>query len=333
MQIPQADIPENLIRQISKELLDVLLVNHAIRSGKKRNIFWATHDYESCGSGFCYFDQITPRCISGKNGSVIMPRVVKDRETQVERIRSMAEVFTPSWMCNAQNNLIDEVWFGRSEVFNKEINTPEGGHTWQENTEKITFPTGRTWKDYVCDKRLEITCGEAPYIASRYDTTTGEFIPLQRRIGILDRKLRVVSENTTYSGEWLKGAQAAYKSTYAYEWQGDNLLLAREAMLMSFIEYYQAKFGRLPVLKSMKYIAYIISWNVWQMDGLKGVVPHSCVERETSPDLFGETHFIPCEGCKSGNIALHNGIKCLIKDWSKPKGKQIVSFVDILSPA
>lgn len=332
MEIPKADVPENLIRQISKELLEVLLLNHSIREGEKRNIFWATSDYAHLGNGYGYFDQITPRYITGKNGSVIRPRVVKDRETQVERIRSMAEVFTPSWMCNAQNNLIDAAWFGRSDVFNREIITNEGTQTWQECSEKIEFPPGKTWKDYVCDNRLEITCGEAPYIVSRYDTTTGEFIPLHRRIGVLDRKLRVVSENTTLSREWLKWAQAAYKSVYAYEWQGDNLLLAREAMLMSFIEYYLAKFGKMPLLKSMKYIAYIISWNVWQMDGLKGVVPHSCMERETSPDLFGETHFNPCEGCKSGNIAQHNGIKCLIKDWSKPKGKQIVSFVDILSP-
>ena len=331
MEIPQADVPENLIRQISKELLEVLLVNHAIRSGKKKNIYWATSDYEGRGKGFRYFDQITPRCITGKNGSVIMPRVLKDRETQVGRVRSMAEVFTPSWMCNAQNNLIDEAWFGRSEVFNREYVTEAGEHVWEESLDKIEFPAGKTWKDYVCDKRLEITCGEAPYIVSRYDTTTGEFIPLHRRIGILDRKLRVVSENTTSSRDWLKGAQVAYKSTYAYEWQGDNLLLAREAMLMTFIENYQAKFGRLPVLKSMKYIAYIISWNVWQMDGLKGVVPLSCTERKSPPDLFGETQLIPCEGCKTGNIALHNGTKCLIRDWRKPKAKQIISFVDILS--
>jgi hypothetical protein len=33
----------------------------------------------------------------------------------------MAEVFTPSWICNAQNNLIDNTWFGRDNVFNKEI--------------------------------------------------------------------------------------------------------------------------------------------------------------------------------------------------------------------
>jgi hypothetical protein len=29
--------------------------------------------------------------------------------------------------------------------------------------------------------------------------------------------------------EWLKASQIAYKNTYAFEWQGDSLLLAREA--------------------------------------------------------------------------------------------------------
>jgi len=118
---------------------------------------------------------------------------------------------------------------------------------------------------------MEITCGEAPYLVSRYDTTTGAFIPISQRIGMIDRKLRVISENTTTSGEWLKMAQEAYKNIYGYEWQGDNLLLAREALLITFIEYYTEKFGEKPQERSIKYIAYIIAWNIFQMDGLKGV--------------------------------------------------------------
>ena len=184
----------------------------------------------------------------------------------------MAEVFTPSWICNAQNNLIDEAWFGRKDVFNVE----NADHTWTVNPDRIEFPDNKTWRDYVRDCRLEITCGEAPYITSRYDTTTGIAIPTKQRIGLLDRKLRVVGENNDSTGEWLKAAQTAYKSTYAYEWQGDSLLLAREAMLFTFIDNYREKFGTMPLKKSMEYIAYIISWNAWQMDGLKGVVPNSC---------------------------------------------------------
>ena len=147
-------------------------------------------------------------------------------------------------------------------IFNIEVVNKDGSHSWITNPEKITFPKGKTWKHYVRDTRLEITCGEAPYITSRYDTTTGEYIPVENRIGLLDRKLRVVSENVDTSGEWLEAAQTAYKNTYAFEWQGDSLLLAREAMLYTFIDNYIKKFKKPPLLKSIRYIAYIISWNV-----------------------------------------------------------------------
>lgn len=43
--------------------------------------------------------------------------------------------------------------------------------------------------------RLEISCGEAPYLVSRYDSVTGKTIKIKNRIGLLDRKLRIVSEN------------------------------------------------------------------------------------------------------------------------------------------
>ena len=49
---------------------------------------------------------------------------------------------------------------------------------------------------YVISKRIEITCGEAPYLVSRYDTVTGKKIDVVDRVGLLDRKLRVINENT-----------------------------------------------------------------------------------------------------------------------------------------
>src|SRR5690606_24008726 len=110
---------------------------------------------------------------TGENGHIIMPRVHKDKILQLSRSKEMAEVFTPSWICNAQNNLIDNAWFGKEGVFNQEKAKPDGTKGWEVNPNKITFPRGKTWQDYVCDTRLEITCGEAPYITSRYDSTTG----------------------------------------------------------------------------------------------------------------------------------------------------------------
>ena len=327
------DIKENDILRMSPDLLNALLKDHTLSTENKQvNIFWGTDNYSDRGNGYQYNDQITIDAITGENGDVIVPRALKSRETQQQRSREMAEVFTPSWICNKQNNLVDNAWFGREGVFNTEIDNPDGTHTWVSNPDKIEFPDGKTWKDYVNENRMEITCGEAPYLVSRYDTVTGEPIPIENRIGLLDRKLRVVSENTETPGDWLKGAQSAFQSVYGFEWQGDNLVLAREALLYTFLDYYRAKFGKEPLLKSILYIAYIISWNIWQMDGLKGVIPNSCGERrEIIADLFGETeHISHCEGCKTGDIRKHNGIYALIKDWNAPKAKQKIRFIDLM---
>ena len=330
MKTPQVDINEIDIFEFSPELLPALLKDHTLSTQEQQvNIFWATDDYAERGVGYQYNDEIKVENITADNDMVIVPRSVKSRQQQLQRSREMAEVFTPSWVCNAQNNLVDNAWFGRESIFN----TKNPNHTWTVNTAPIIFPEGKTWRDYVRDTRLEITCGEAPYIVSRYDTVSGEPIPIEQRIGLLDRKLRVVSENVNNTTDWLKWAQVAYQNVYGYEWQGDNLLLARENLLLTFVDYYKAKFSKEPQLKSLLYIAYIISWNFWQMDGLKGVIPGSCREHhEIVADLFGETEVISqCEGCKDGNIRHHNGTYCLIRDWStKSENKKRIRFIDLI---
>lgn len=323
----------NEIFELSAELLNTLLKDHTLSTATEHiNIFWATDNYADRGEGYQYHDRITAEAITGANGDIIVPRAVKSRQQQQQRSREMAEVFTPSWICNKQNNLVDNAWFGREGVFNTEVDNSDGTHSWIVNTEPIVFPDGKTWRDYVNENRMEITCGEAPYLVSRYDTVTGKTIPVEQRIGLLDRKLRIVGENTETSGEWLKAAQSAYQSIYGFEWQGDNLVLARESLLYSFIDYYRAKFGNDPQLKSLQYIAYIISWNIWQMDGLKGVIPNSCGTRRTVvADLFGESEVISeCQGCKNGDIRSHNGTYAIIKDWGAKKDKQRIRFIDLI---
>lgn len=295
------DINETEVLKQYPEILEMLLKDHTTQ----QNIYWATDSYADRGKGYQFKDAITIDRITGDNGMIIRPRSVKSKDEQTKRSKDMAEVFTPSWVCNAQNNLIDDAWFGKQGVFNSE--SPD--HTWKAISGKIEYPEGKTWKDYVRDTRLEITCGEAPYLVSRYDTVSGMPIELTERIGLLDRKLRVVSENTETTGEFLDWCQEAYKNTYGYEWQGDNLLLAREALLFTFLDYYKAKFGEDPLLKSIQYIAYIISWNVWQMDGLKFCPP-------------GEE---PCEGDLFNPSNL-----CLIRDWRKPRDKQKIYFKSLL---
>lgn len=342
------DVCENRIDGISPAVLRILLQDHSKSTSKKyESIFWATDNYKKWGPDYAYGKPITPELITGKHGKIIQPRVVKSKEIQIARSKGMAEVFTPSWVCNFQNNQIDSVWFGNGNVFNREIEKEDGTHSWIVSPDKIRFPAGKDWTHYVNDIRLEISCGEAPYIVSRYDTTTGEFIPVENRIGILDRKLRVVGENVETPQEWLKWAEAAYKATYAYEWQGDSLLLAREAAFMTLFDYYEAKFGKngasqkeecaLPT-EIIEHFAEIISWNFWQMDGQKGVVPNSCdTEKELMLDLFGEVseERMRCEGCARDDFKRHNGVYCKIMDWqfvnprTKKMGK-VVRFVDTL---
>lgn len=322
-----ADILENEIITHYPGILDILLSDRSTN----KNIIWATDDYEKNGSNYSFDSEIKPDLITGSNGNIIMPRISKDLSLRNSRSKEMAEVFTPSWICNIQNNLIDNNWFGRINVFN----VPSKKNTWKTNTEKITFPKNRQWVDYVQSKRLEIACGEAPYIISRYDTTTGKTIDVEDRIGLLDRKLRIVSENAIDYDEWIKYSAEAYMSTYAYEWQGDSLLLAREAMLVTYIEYHNRIFSKDPSLDEIARIAEIISWNVWQMDGLKGVVPNSCKSNShTSMNLFGEIelHGTSCLGCDKNLVQKHNGTYCIIREWHPTPEKQFncIKFIDTL---
>lgn len=322
------DINEETLRSYDPDALNLLLQDRTTGS----NIFWATNDYSRLGGRYAYSSPILPELITGKNAQVIRPRVLKAREEQSVRSKEMAEVFTPAWICNSQNNLIDEAWFGRKDVFNIE----NEDRTWTTTDSPIEFPEGKSWRDYVMDTRLEITCGEAPYITSRYDVTTGEFIEPRTRVGLLDRKLRVVSENNTTPEEWIAAALDAYKNIYAYEWQGDNLLLAREAMLWTFGEFFYEKFKTdLPKDAILK-VATIISWNVWQMDGLKCVVPDSCKEKVSDQlDMFGAPpQKKTCKACKENTLIGHTGRYCIIKDWYA-KGKdgkmgKTIKFVNLI---
>lgn len=316
------DVKENYIYHLDIELLDILLKDHS--SGK--NIIWATDNYSSRGCGYQSYDYITVQSVTGYNGNVVKPRVEKSKKEQTERIKQKAEVFTPSWICNKQNNLVDNAWFGEDFVFNTEYEK-----TWTATKGKIRFPTptGKTWQDYVLDTRLEITCGEAPYLASRYDTVSGEYISVESRIGLLDRKLRVVSENTDFEEDWLKWATVAFQNIYGFDWQGDNVLLARENLLFTFADYYQAKFRTSTTVEMLREIAKILSWNIWQMDGLKFVIPDSCKElEEIQLSMFDdETKKEPCPGCTKNDPYKHTGIYCKIKDW---KANKTVKFVSLL---
>ena len=276
------DILEQNIWEISPSLLNLLLKDKT--TGK--NIKWACDEYAKYGKAYTAEKEILAKLIIGRRTKIIQPRIAKSKDEQKNRTQKAAEVFTPSWICNEMNNHCDEEWFGRKNVFN----TPKG-HDWTVNSERIHFDENskKTWQKYVDSKRLEITCGEAPYLVSRYDTTTGAFLSIEKRIGILDRKLRVVNENTFNENEWFKWTKRAFEATYGYEYQGDNLLLARENLLWTFVDYFYYRHRKKPTMAQMKQIANIIVWNIWQMDGLKDSVPFGDVEKNPDQlELFND---------------------------------------------
>ena len=203
----------------------------------------------------------------------IQPRWKKVRELQKLRTKLRAEIFTPPDVCEQQNNLI---------VAEK-----------------------KSWTDYIDAKFLEITCGEAPYLVSRYNAVTGEPIALENRVGLLDRKLRLVNDETSAIKDWKDFALRAVQSVYGYEFQGDNLFLARKNILLTVIDYHQEKFSHKPPEDFLLNVAEIISWNLWQMDGLS---------KNYSPPFMDSAN-------------LFGGANCKIKDW---RTGEIFEFGDLL---
>ena len=215
-------------------------------------------------------------------------------------------------ICNKMNNHCDEEWFGRKDVFNVEC---EQG--WLVNTEKVEFDTADGWKKYVDSKRLEITCGEAPYIVSRYDAATGELLEIRQRIGILDRKLRVVNENTDSATEWFKWVLRAYQSVYGYEFQGDSLLIARINLLITFVDYMQDRWGRVPTDVELRKIVNVIVWNLWQMDGISGTIPFGKPKEEYHQ--FSLFDFVVADEPRKQDIEEPEEVYCRIYDWRSDK--------------
>ena len=318
------DISENTLRNRGK-VLDILLLDRTSSkiAHKPSNIIWATDSYK-----FSPASKIKKEQITGNNGKVIQPRAVKSREEQKRRTKDKAEVFTPL-------NIVKEM--------NMSINW--AGKNWPA--------TESTWIDYISELRLEITCGEAPFIASRYDPTksTDNAVSLNRRVGFLDYKLRVVNKYAKNENDWLKYAEIALKSSYGYEWQGDNLLIARENVLQTMEDFYKDFRKNKLTFKTVKGLtnnqleqfATIISWNIWQMDGLKYVIPMSCHETVKKPEAVDKNQItllpiekpkkikIECEGCRLNDPFKHTGRLALTKDWLRGgKNGRNIRFIDVL---
>lgn len=146
------DVLEQDILDVSPFLLDLLLQDKTIGE----NIIWACDDYIGYGSEYAAEKEILPALITGTNTKIIQPRIAKDKEAQRNRTRKSAEVFTPSWICRLMNDLCDEEWFGRKNVFN----TPtDDDRDWTPTASPVEFKQGKgktpAWTHYVDSKRLE----------------------------------------------------------------------------------------------------------------------------------------------------------------------------------
>lgn len=313
--LAEIDISENRLRN-KGGILDTLLLDRTT----KKNIIWATDSHIKRGKGFEPKKQIIPELVTGVYGKLIQPRAAKSLAEQRFRTKEKAEVFTPIKIIDQMNKSID----------------------WKSGL----FPaTEDNWQEYVKELRLEITCGEAPFIVSRYNPTahTGKVIELKNRVGFLDRKLRVVSSYCDKPKDWIFWAKEAFKASYGYEWQGDNVLIARENLLYSMIDYYNDKFGRNPSMEVQQEFAEIISWNIFQMDGIKYVVPMSCkksivngaVVDKNQIALFPiekpKKQFIECEGCRTGDPTKHTGTYAKIMDWEANKKIKFLELLENIS--
>lgn len=321
------DIIEDTLRR-HKNLLNILLTDQTKKSNKEKggkknkkknyNIIWATNSYP----GHKSTDQIQIDDITGPNTHLIQPRIAKSKEEQKSRTRDKAEVFTPKEIVQEMNQQID--W-----------------------TSENWPATEGNWQNYVSELKLEITCGEAPFIVGRYNAVNGrKVLKLEERIGFLDRKLQIVNKFTKTKDDWLKWTIKAFQASYGYEWQGDNLLLARENLLYTFIDFWNEKFPSDKInlerqvsdkkMKILTQIAEIISWNIFQMDGLKYVIPMTCkydpeyneippmltlLEWKETKNESKDKSEKPktkenCRGCRYNNPYDHNGTKVKVKDWN-----------------
>ena len=277
------DLDERRLYQQSPDILKLLLKDRTT----KRHIVWGTSSYEYLGKGFESHSPITVRQLTTYH-KLIQPRSEKTRSEQKARTKVNAEVFTPTWLVKKQTDFAEEDLLDLS------------------------------LEDYTDQRWLEITCGEAPYIVTRYDAVSGELLPLSSRVGFLDRKLARISKEVDDEGQWLTLVKKAYQASYGYEWQGDSLLLARENLLLTFEDYYEAKFAKKASLADLKEIATIISYNLFQMDGLNHISPSTDSQAESKQlSLFDDIEILD-----------KVEIKTQIKNW---KTKKMLGFERLAS--
>lgn len=292
-----ADISESKIRSEMPDILDLLLLCRSQSTAKTpKNIIWANNHYLAFGEKYAPTAPITPDLITGSNEKRIQPRALKSAEQQKARTKANAEVFTPLHIVKLQNDALEENY----------------------RKDNLTRYLNRKW--------LEIACGEAPYMASRYQPESGEIVPILERVGFVDRKLKRLCDEIYDIEQWHELAKTAFQASYGFEWNGDSLLLARENLLYTYWDYFVFQFGEKPSHAQLYDIADIISYNLFQMDGLTYTVPLSATPptQITVSDLWGKKTVITLD---SG----HKGKPAKIRNWRR-KGIAMQFFKTSITP-
>lgn len=231
------EMRKEVLREIPLLYDEVLLLDRTRSRGKEtHNIIWAYKNDQINSIDDVATSEIRPELIQK-----IVPRALKSMEMKRERTQEKAEVFTPLWVVKIQNDTLDQ------------------------SVDDLETYVKNTW--------LEITCGEAPYMVSRYHMEDGSPIVLENREGFVDRKMRRINCGVDEVEEWQRFAELAYKASYGFEWSGDSLLLARENLLFSYYDYFTEKWNSAPSCEYVQKIARIISYNVFQMDGRTNTIP------------------------------------------------------------
>lgn len=277
----------------------------------KENILWANSSCHQIESNLRFFHQVKEKHIK-----LIVPRCMKDNEDKKKRTVSSAEVFTPQWLVSEQTQTVDQKEFDFPFYHKKGLVT--------KCFVKNSY-TDTNWYNYVSMNVLELACGEAPYLVNPYNPITGEHNPVKingkyTRIGILDKKLILVSEYCDSMIDWVAFSMVALKTTYGVEYQGDNLYLARKNILQTIMDYFSDKFGEELDEDIAGFFAEVISWNFIQLDALKGVTPGTCS--------------ITCPGCKkdfNSSECIHDGKTPVTALWRVPSLRQMFTFEGALN--
>ena len=184
---------------MNEEILNILLKDRTT----EKNILWANSEHDKQEE------------IQAAQVDSIRPRHEKVRAHQKQRTRDRAEIFTPPDICALQNDVTDTAWLRNivtpwlKDKYDLKDDSPIDkpiidGHFdkiaaawfWQSKISP-SMPdkpadtivanwlakNETLWKAYITSPRLEITCGEAPYLVSRYNAVTGDRIPLAEQIG------------------------------------------------------------------------------------------------------------------------------------------------------